>query len=188
MRVHNLILVVLISCFLIFHNIENNNNLIYEYSRDNFVIKNGFLFLNKKKYSGKLNRYDSVNLTYTITKYCRGKKNGKEIVKYENNTVAEERFYTKGVKTGIHRGWWRNGLQKFEYHFNASGIYNGKVKEWYFNGQKASIFNFVNGKEDGCQRSWGFNGEIKANYSVKDGQRYGMIGRKECYTRNKINE
>lgn len=46
----------------------------------------------------------------------------------------------------------------------------------------------MNGVEDGCQRSWGFNGEIKANYSVKDGQRYGMIGRKECYTRNKENE
>jgi antitoxin component YwqK of YwqJK toxin-antitoxin module len=43
-------------------------------------------------------------------------------------------------------------------------------------------FNYKNGKETGSQRLWKPDGSIKANYEVVNGERFGLIGLKKCYT------
>ena len=47
-----------------------------------------------------------------------------------------ERSYVNGIKTGIHRGWWKNKKLKYRYEFDNKGRYEGNVEEWYENGQK----------------------------------------------------
>ena len=102
--------------------------------------------------------------------------------------LAEERQYKQGLKVGRHRGFWRDGSLKFEYNYNDKGMYHGSFKEWYRNGQQLREFNYIEGKENGAQKMWLMNGNIRANYVVKDGERYGLIGLKKCYTVNAKDE
>lgn len=72
--------------------------MIYEYSRHDFRTKNGVLFLNKKKFSGNLKKYDSVNLTYVFTKYCRGKKTAKKLPNMKIIQLHKKGFIQKELK------------------------------------------------------------------------------------------
>jgi antitoxin component YwqK of YwqJK toxin-antitoxin module len=40
----------------------------------------------------------------------------------------------------------------------------------------------VNGKEEGTQKAFKSDGRIKANYTVINGERFGLIGMKRCFT------
>jgi antitoxin component YwqK of YwqJK toxin-antitoxin module len=40
--------------------------------------------------------------------------------------------------------------------------------------------NYQKGHEEGEQKWWYDNGKIKANYIIKDGRRYGLLGTKNC--------
>ena len=93
-----------------------------------------------------------------------------------------ERQYYNGVKVGLHRGWWENKNLKYRYFFSNNGKYNGKVEEGYVNGQKLKEFNYSKGLEKGKQKLWDLDGNIKANYEVINGERYGLIGLKKCFT------
>lgn len=146
------------------------------------VLENGVLKQNNAPFNGIITAYDDVNSTYSETTYRRGKKNGPEKKIYDNGKLAEERSYYKGYKVGIHRGWYKDGGAKFEYHFNDRGAYDGSFRQWYANGQLLKSFNYSNGSEMGSQKMWLSNGNIRANYVVKNGERYGLIGLKKCYT------
>lgn len=151
-------------------------------------ISNGIVLYKDVPFSGIIKSFDAVNRTNNSTIYVKGKKNGVEEKRFLNDAIAEQRFYIAGLKSGIHKGWWKNGKLKFEYHFDNKGFYNGTVKEWYQNGQLVKEFNYVNGKEKGSQKMWLINGNIKANYTVVNGDRFGLIGLKKCFTVKTNNE
>lgn len=157
---------------------------VYQVTSDdkNLLLSNGVLLYNNIPFTGKIAHYDAVNQTHNISEYVLGSKEGIEIKKYKNNQIAEERFYKKGLKIGVHRGFWRDGKLKFEYHYNTNGMYHGSFREWYSNGQMVKDFNYRKGKENGSQKMWRYDGKIRANYVVKDGERFGLIGLKKCYT------
>lgn len=111
--------------------------------------------------------------------YINGKQDGLMRFWYPNNTLQQERLFVNGNKQGIHKGWWPNGKFQFEYSFDKDE-YNGPVKEWYANGKLCRFFHYQMGHEDGLQQMWWDNGTVRANYVVKDGQQYGLIGRKLC--------
>ena len=137
-----------------------------------------------KLFTGVLEHVDPVSMTLNVSIYKSGKKNGLQTKTYTNQVLAEKRFYSNGLKTGIHNGFWESGLPKFEYHFNTNGYYHGSFKEWARNGQLTSAFNYLNGKEDGPQQMWTAQGKIRANYFVRNGERFGLVGLKKCFTIN----
>lgn len=164
------------------------NNEVISFQKELFSMKNGVLNYKNTPFTGTMLFYDKINKTNNFTTYENGKKHGVEIKKYENNVLAEQRFYTKGNKSGIHKSWWSESQLKFEYHFNDVGEYNGEVNEWFKNGQQLKAFNYKNGKEEGAQKMWELNGKIRANFVTKNGDRFGLIGLKKCYTVNTTNE
>jgi len=146
---------------------------------------NGELFYKGELFSGRLvDFYKNDSLRYQAF-YIDGRKEGIEQYFYKNGQVNTCRMYKKGVKIGVHDGWWQDGSRKFQYHFNEKGQYHGSVKEWFKNGQLFKIFNYLNGKEKGKQRMYEVNGDIRANYEVINGERFGLIGLKKCYTLKK---
>lgn len=62
------------------------------------------------------------------------------------------------------------------------GELQGIANEWYRNGQPYKAFHYKMGYENGSQKMWWENGIIRANYVVKQGRRYGLIGLKLCMT------
>ncbi len=178
-----LLLTLLFSCSK-----ETEIEQIVKYDEENFQLKQGVLFYNNLPLTGKLITNNKKSGLQSEVQYKKGKKEGEEIVKYADGKLYEQRFYEKGIKTGIHKGWWNNGNIRFEYHFNNGGEYNGEVKEWYTNGQLMKFFHFINGKEKGSQKMWQSNGKIRANYVAKNGDRFGLIGLKKCYLVNTTDE
>jgi len=148
----------------------------------NLKLDNGVLYYYENPFSGTLFSYYKVGKLKFQIEYLNGKKHGFEKQWYESGNNLIERFYKEGFKTGIHKSWWQDGVQKFEYHFNKKGEFHGVVKEWYKNAQVFRDFNYVDGKEVGLQRMWKDDGTIKANYEVVNGERFGLIGLKKCYT------
>ena len=166
----------------VFVSCKNNNIISVNASNNGLKLMNGILELSKVPYTGKLTTsYSNENLKSEIF-YVNGKKNGSEKFWFENGVLAQERFYLNGFKSRIHKGWWDAEQPKFVYHFNNRGEFNGEVKEWYRSGQPYMSFNYENGKEKGSQQLWKADGTIKANYEVVNGERFGLIGLKKCYS------
>lgn len=117
--------------------------------------------------------------TAEISSWFNGVEEGTQKKWYANKQVAEERFYINGKKEGTHQGWWPDGKPKFS--FTAyNDEYNGEFKEWYSSGLLGKQFHYVNGQEEGSQRLWWDNGTVRANYVIRKGKKYGLIGLVTC--------
>ncbi len=169
---------------LLFSACEKSENLpvVWSEKDSQLEIHNGVLYHQNSKFTGVLKSFDAINLTNNTARYLYGRKEGEERKVYQNNELAEVRFYRSGVKIGTHKSWRTNRQQKFEYPYNNSGVYHGTVKEWYPDGQLLKEFHYFEGKEVGTQKMWAANGNIKANYTVVNGERFGLIGLKKCYS------
>lgn len=153
-------------------------------SNPEIELRNGVLYYKGKSFYGSIVSSFQDGTIKSKSSYVDGRKDGEEKIWYNNGQVSQIRLYEQGIKIGRHFGWWENGTAKFEFDFNEKGEYHGSFKEWYKNGQLLRDFNCVNGKEVGRQRMWTITGKIRANYEVKNGERFGLIGLKKCYTVN----
>jgi hypothetical protein len=117
--------------------------------------------------------------TAFIHSYFNGVEEGVQKKWYANKQLAEERFYINGKKEGTHQGWWPDGKPKYIFEAN-NNEYNGEFKEWYVSGLLGKRFHYNNGQEEGSQRLWWDNGTVRANYVIKNGRKYGLIGLKLC--------
>lgn len=139
----------------------------------------GVLYLDGQPYNGWLDSFYPDGLPERSTPYINGKEDGLMQSWYPNRELEQQRTFRNGKKEGIHRGWWPGGRLKFEYEFD-NDEHNGTAKEWYSSGQICRAFHYTEGHEDGLEQMWWDDGSIRANYVVKDGQQYGLIGRKLC--------
>lgn len=98
---------------------------------------------------------------------------------YPNKQLREIRYFRNERKTGDYTAWWENGQKKLECHF-GDDEYEGVFREWNRNGLLLKEMHYKAGHEEGEQRMWYENGKIKANYLIKDGRRYGLLGTKNC--------
>lgn len=173
---------ILILCFFSLQLSCERGELVVDKTNSELELINGVLHYQKNPFNGLLvSKYDDASFRIKLH-YVAGRKDGFEQQWYSNGALSQSRMYAQGIKIGNHLGWWEDGTQKFDYHFNEEGAYDGSRKEWYKNGQLIRDFNYVNGKEIGSQRMWTDIGKIRANYEVKNGERFGLIGLKKCYT------
>lgn len=117
--------------------------------------------------------------TEFIRGYFNGVEEGLQKNWYPGKQLAEERSYINGKKEGVHRNWWPDGKPKFDFTA-VNDEYEGEFKEWYSTGLLGKQFHYVKGKEEGSQRLWWDNGTVRANYVVRNGKKYGLIGLKIC--------
>ncbi len=119
------------------------------------------------------------NDTAVLQSYFNGVEEGIQKKWYPNRQLQDERFYINGKKEGTHKGWWPDGKEKIS--FTAySDAYEGEFKEWYSSGLLAKCYHYKNGQEEGSQRLWWDNGTVRANYVIRNGKKYGLIGIKTC--------
>ena len=117
--------------------------------------------------------------TAALQSYFNGVEEGTQKKWYPNHHLQEERFYINGKKEGIHKGWWPDGKTKFLFSVNADKN-EGEFKEWYSSGPLGKCFHYKKGNEEGSQRLWWDNGSVRANYVIRNGKKYGLIGLKTC--------
>jgi antitoxin component YwqK of YwqJK toxin-antitoxin module len=152
----------------------------YLKSKDPFIsLHQDTLYYQDKKYSGYIYDHFENGDTAYVGSYLNGIEEGFFKKWYRTNQLAEYRTYHEGKKVGKHVGFWEDGQPKFEFNFIA-GELHGESNEWYRNGQAYKVFHYKMGYENGSQKMWWENGIIRANYVVKQGRRYGLIGLKLC--------
>lgn len=117
--------------------------------------------------------------TALLQSYFNGVEEGSQKKWYPNKQLAEERFYINGMKEGVHRSWWPDRKQKM-YFVAYANEYSGEFKEWYASGLLGKDFHYVNGHEEGSQKLWWDNGTVRANYVIRNGKKYGLLGLKTC--------
>jgi hypothetical protein len=117
--------------------------------------------------------------TAAILSYFNGVEEGVQKKWYDNGQPSEERFYINGKKEGIHRAWWPDGKPKM--YFEATDDeYSGVFREWYASGLLGKEFHYVKGQEEGSEKLWWNNGTVRANYVIRDGKKYGLLGVTLC--------
>ncbi|WP_304236653.1 toxin-antitoxin system YwqK family antitoxin [Jiulongibacter sediminis] len=144
----------------------------------------GILYLNQKAFSGYLVTYSNDGQLISKTGYLNGKLEGVSQKWTAEGQLTEERNYHQNQRTGRHVGYFENGQKRFEYYFNR-GLPIETHKEWLEDGQLYSISNYnAKGQPEGEQKLYFPSGKIRANYVVKNGRRYGLLGAKGCMGEN----
>jgi antitoxin component YwqK of YwqJK toxin-antitoxin module len=162
--------------------INNAVSNVVIHSKDSFLLMHqDTVFFQDKKFSGTIFSLHPNGDTSMTAHYFNGLEQGLFKKWYPNKQLAESRFYHAGKKIGKHIGFWEDGKPKFEFYF-TKGEHDGIANEWYANGQAYKAFHYTMGYENGSQKMWWENGVLRANYVVKQGRRYGLIGLKLCMT------
>jgi antitoxin component YwqK of YwqJK toxin-antitoxin module len=158
---------------------KNNHGLMINTANKALHLQQGTLLYSGKPFTGSTCQLYPNGNTASICVYENGKENGWKKGWYMNKQLAEERWYEHGRKEGVHKGWWENGKPKFVYEFE-NDEHNGEAKEWFLNGKVSRLFHYEKGHEEGAEKMWWEDGSVRANYVVKKGERFGLIGQKLC--------
>lgn len=141
---------------------------------------NGLVIENNEPFSGTLyTLFLGTVDTAELASYKDGREHGEWIKYYPSKQLKEKRYFENGQKTGEYIAWWPNGEKQLDYFFVADE-YQGTCKEWNEDGNLTKIMNYKKGHEEGQQQWWYDNGKIKANYIIKSGRRFGLLGTKNC--------
>lgn len=160
---------------------HNPMPLVYtKQSSQDIFIWDEIVYVNDKKYTGILyklfvNNYDS----FFIAEYKKGRLDGCSKKWYSNKQPMEIRCYKEGKKNGKQISYWQNGNKRFEFSAKED-TYEGTLMEWTYTGKLIHLANYVNGHEEGTQKLWYDNGQIRANYVMRNGKRYGLLGTQNC--------
>jgi antitoxin component YwqK of YwqJK toxin-antitoxin module len=98
---------------------------------------------------------------------------------YPNGKLRYERSFKHGREHGLHRVWWENGQLRLIERFE-NGFLEGEVREWLPDGTIYRQMHYDGGQEAGRQRMWYEDGTPRANYVVRAGRRFGLLGAKGC--------
>lgn len=172
---------ILFSCQPAHKELPHIPKVYVEAGSTSLLHQQGALYYKGKPYSGYIVKHYQNGVMSEKIAYTNGWKSNYSYAWHRNKARSYERLYIKGKKEGIAKGWFSNGNKKFLYHYK-NGKHEGKNIEWFISGDTASIKNYTTGHEVGLQRTWGKNGKLANNYFMKNGKRYGLIGRFDCVT------
>ena len=164
------------------NSMEISNEKMLSFSADNPQIsfENAGVFYQGKPFSGTLFSLDpQTQDTLKIESYLKGNRHGKWIQYFPGHVLKEFRSFVQGKKTGDFVQYFPTGKKQQAYHFQ-NDEYQGLAREWNERGVLIREMHYVAGHEEGAQKLFYDNGQVRANYVMKDGRRFGLLGTKNC--------
>ncbi len=149
---------------------DNSVQLASKYDDQNNLIEQGFVFLGAKDgmwstYDYKFRRMDLVS----IYNYKDGVKHGPYLVYENGSNLKEKGNYYGGQLHGLQLQM-RQGKVLKETNFHQGQI-NGMVKSYYDNGTTLKEEGeFVNGQREGVHKWYDQEGNVKIQYTYKNGK------------------
>ena len=141
------------------------------------------MFLDRAYYTGFIiGKYSSGDTAF-VRGYFNGVSEGRQSVWSEEHVLIENSFYINGKKEGLQQSWWSDGKPQLRFQTD-NDLYQGEFLEWNREGLLIKQFNYEKGQEVGSQRLWWDNGTVRANYVIRNGRKYGLIGLKLCANPN----
>lgn len=150
--------------------------------RDNptFSVNGELLYYNQRPYTGGAFALHPQSDDTLMTAFYRfGALHGCCKKLYPSGALKEMRYFNSGKKHGKQVAYWSNGNKRFE--FTAyQDAYSGVLREWSESGRLLHLATYAYGQEEGRQTLWYDNGKVRANYIIRNGKRYGLLGTKNC--------
>ncbi|MBC7571493.1 MAG: toxin-antitoxin system YwqK family antitoxin [Spirosoma sp.] len=141
---------------------------------------NDIVFLADKPFTGTaFSLFPATADTAERAGYREGRQHGIWKQYYPGGNLREQRVYNRGQKMGEYVAWWPNGQQQLQYQFSQDE-YEGTCREWNEKGVLIQEMNYHKGHEEGTQKLFYNDGKVRANYTIIDGRRYGLLGTKNC--------
>lgn len=141
---------------------------------------NGIVYRADKPFTGTVfSFFPATADTAERAGYLEGREHGIWKQYYPGGHLREQRAYDRGRKVGDYVAWWENGRKKLHYQF-ANDEYEGTCREWNEAEVLIQEMNYTKGHENGAQKLFYNDGKIRANYTIIDGRRYGLLGTKNC--------
>lgn len=180
-RLRNRLLLFLIAIFMFGCYPKSEDNLpLVNVENVNSFAKSGIFYVEDTIFSGTMyGLFPDTKDTAFVQSYLEGKEHGTWMQFYPNGELKEVRHFRHGQKQGDYTGWWMGGQKRLSYHF-VDGEYQGTCCEWNQSGILIKKMTYQQGYEVGPQQMWYGDGKIKANYVMKDGRRFGLLGTKNC--------
>ena len=100
--------------------------------------------------------------------------------KYNNGQLRSQLNYAHGVMHGAQQGWHYNGQLSYSYKAKK-GTPVGEYKEYFPSGQLQINKRYEAGKVV-KNKIYNIDGRVIANYLIKDGRTYGLMGSSTCIT------
>jgi antitoxin component YwqK of YwqJK toxin-antitoxin module len=146
-------------------------------------------------------------LPHTLTSYAAGKKNGSYVeirrtgqvewlVSYTNDSldgpsrkyypganIAEETYYSRGVRSGTHTRWYLNGPIQEQTNYNRN-VRDGKSVFYNEKGQKMAEYTYNLGKLEGDAAIYADSGRISESGAYANDNKAGVW--KEFYPDGKL--
>jgi antitoxin component YwqK of YwqJK toxin-antitoxin module len=144
-----------------------------------FQFQQDTLYYQQQFFTGIRYRLFANGDTEIVQRYFNGLEEGLQQKWYDSKQIEWKRFCINGKREGLQEGWWPDGSPKYIYTAN-NDLFEGELKEWNNAGLLYKQFHYVNGQEEGSQKMLWDNGTIRANYVVRNGKKYGLIGLKLC--------
>lgn len=113
------------------------------------------------------------------TPYLDGREEGVDEAWYPNGQKRFERSYVGGHREGVHRGFWEDGRVQFVRRYR-NDVFDGEQLGFHRDGSRAELLHYEAGREIGQQTIWRADGRVESNYSMLNGRRYGLVGRRDC--------
>lgn len=149
-------------------------------SRDTrLIVKGGRTYFDSIPYTGTKLEISPAGFVVRSTPYVDGRINGLDESWYDEGRLKSQRSYVNGYRERVHTSWWESGQIKSVYEFEHD-LHSGVALDWFRDGTLFKAFNYENGKESGKQHMFFEDGSLRANYVVRDGRRFGLIGSKPC--------
>jgi len=141
------------------------------------------MFLDGSYYTGFYLGFHPSGDTAIIRGFYNRVPEGRQVVWNEQGVPVSSAFYINGKKEGLQQTWWPNKTPQLRYS-TSDNDYEGEFLEWNSAGVLIKQFNYLKGQESGHQRLWWDNGTVRANYVIRNGRKYGLIGLKICANPN----
>lgn len=138
------------------------------------------VYYDGKRFTGVVRTSIDDKLNELFMEVKNGLMDGKYQEWNSDHIIQSDRRYKKGVEHGLQKGFHHDGTLSYEYNC-YEGERVGDYKEYYPNGN-LHIYKYL---EDGKEIKTKINdleGKVIANYVLKDGRYYGLMGSSSCYS------
>ena len=98
-----------------------------------------------------------------------------------NRSINDGVPASQTVRNGHAQSRWPNGQLRSDVTYRQDA-YDGEYRTYYESGAPYELRHYVNGHEEGVQRSWSETGVLYLNYEVRSGRRFGLVNASPCNT------
>lgn len=141
------------------------------------------MFLDGAYYTGFCVGFHPSGDTAFIHGFFNGLPEGRQVAWSEQGVPVSSAFFINGKKEGLQQTWWPDKTPQLRY-WTSDNEYEGAFLEWNSAGVLIKQFHYLQGHESGHQRLWWDNGTVRANYVIRNGRKYGLLGLKLCANPN----